>query len=449
MRAWLAGRRRVGARGIAAVAVVLTVAGPARGELPFEQEPINYLSARADDPVAKLQARVDRGEVSLAFDEAGQGYLKSVLAALGVSPTSQSLVFSKTSFQNPRISPRAPRALYFNDETYVGFVRDGDVLEFAAADPKLGAVFYVLEQQKAGRPRFERQTHACLQCHASGKTQDVPGFLMRSVYPSRSGLPVFNAGSFLTDDTSPLSERWGGWYVTGSHGGQRHLGNAVVKDAEHPERLDTEAGANRDDLSGLVDTSAYLADRSDVVALMVLGHQTQVHNLITLAGYHARLGRHYDEGINGALGQPPGTVSESTGRRISVYAGKLVRALLFCGEAKLTAPVEGNSGYAEWFATLGPRDGNGRSLRDFDLKTRMLRYPCSFLVYSAAFDGLPSPVKEEVYRQLKDVLTGGDTRPEFSHLSPTDRRSILEILLATKPGLPDDWKGAGAPSPSP
>lgn len=413
---------------------------PARGEFPIEQEPIRYLTARAVDPVARLQGRVERGEVTLDFDDEGQGYLRSVLKALKVSETSQVLVFSRTSFQHTRIGPRTPRAVYFNDAAYVGFVRGGDALELSAVDPTLGATFYLLDQRRAAKPVFRRQTHECLQCHISGKTQDVPGHMVRSVFTGRTGQPVFSAGSFVTDPASPFSERWGGWYVTGRHGGQRHMGNVVVTDREHPERLDTAAGANRTDLKGLVDTYPYPTAHSDIVALMVLEHQTQAHNVLTLAGYQARAGAHDDAGINRALGQPADTVSESTGRRIKSHAEKLVKALLFSGEARLTDPVSGTSGFAEHFTAQGPRDGKGRSLRDFDLKTRLFRYPCSYLIDTEAFDALPAPIRDEVYRRLREVLTGRDTGPDFAHLSPADRRAILEILLATKPGLPEDWK---------
>ncbi len=250
--------------------------------------------------------------------------------------------------------------MYFGDDVYVGFVRGGDVLEFAAVDPDIGAVFYILDQQPAAKPEFVRQTHACLLCHASGKTQDVPGHFVRSVYPGRTGLPVYNAGSFVTDATSPLSERWGGWYVTGTHGRQRHMGNVLVSDNLHPANLDTDLGANRKDLRGLVDTYPYLTGHSDIVALMVLEHQTQLHNLLTLANYQARIGAHYDAGINKALCQPEGTVSESTTRRINANAEKLVEALLFRGEPTFVDPVQGTSGFTEKFEAQGPRVSQGR-----------------------------------------------------------------------------------------
>lgn len=428
-----------------AAAAALAVAAPARADFPYEQEPINYLTAPTDDPVARLQKRIDKGEVDLGHEGNDRGYLKGLLEALKVPPESQTLVFSKTSFQPSLISPKKPRALYFNDDVYVGYVQGGDVLEVSAVDPKLGATFYVLDQRKSERPEFVRQTHACLLCHASGKTQEVPGHLIRSVYPGRSGLPVYNAGSFVTDPSSPFPERWGGWYVTGTHGRQRHMGNVVVTNSVHPTRLDTEAGANRTDLKGLVDTAPYLTGHSDVVALMVLEHQIQVHNFITLANYQARSGAYYDTGINKALGQPAETVSEGTTRRIDSHAEKLVAAMLFSGEAKLTDPVAGTSGFAERFAAAGPRDRKGRSLRDLDLRTRLFKYPCSFLIYSEAFDALPATMKERVYRRLREVLTGAETGPAFAHLSADDRRAVLEILVDTKPDLPDDWKGLVEP----
>jgi hypothetical protein len=418
---------------------VLAIATSARADLPIDQEPIRYYATTARDPVARLQERIDRGEVTLTHDGERQGYLRSVLEGLGIAPESQALVFSKTSFQHTRISPRTPRALYFGDDAYVGWVKGGDVLELAAVDPQLGTVFYLLDQQEAERPKFLRQSDSCLQCHISSKTQDVPGLLVRSVFPDRRGYPIFSAGSFVTDHTSPLKERWGGWYVTGSHGGQRHMGNVVAEDRKDPHQLDTEAGANRADLQGLVDTHPYLTGHSDIVALMVLEHQTQMHNLITLANYQARIGLHYDAGINKALGQPPDTLSESTGRRIKNHAEKLVRYMLFCGETRLTEPIEGTSGFAAQFSARRPRDAKGRSLRDFDLQTRLFKYPCSYLIQSEAFDALPKPVKDRVLLRLGEILIGKDQGPEFAHLSSEDRKAILEILRDTRPewGLGD------------
>jgi hypothetical protein len=428
------------------IALSVLIAGgtavSARGDLPIEQEPINYLSSPVDDPVARLQKRIDRGEVVLKHEEK-QGYLKSVLEHLKVAPESQALVFSKTSFQHTRIAPRTPRALYFNDDVYVGYVKGGDVLEFASVDPKQGTVFYLLDQAPSGKPVFQRETHTCLQCHQSPKTKEVPGVLIRSIYPNRVGTPIFSAGGFVTDHESPMEERWGGWYVTGTHGDQRHMGNTVMKLSTNPEPFDREVGANVTELKDLVDTWPYLTGHSDIVALMVLEHQTQMHNLITRAGFEARIAMYQEAGINQALGRPPGSVSETTRRRINSQVEKLVQYMLFAGEPRLTSPVKGTSGFAESFAASGPRDHRGRSLREFDLKQRLFRYPCSFLIESESFDALPALVKDQVYRRLKEILTGRDPGSEFAHLTPDDRRAIFEILSEIKRDLPDDWKTTG------
>ena len=435
------------ARSVVSVALaVVVLAASARGELAVEQAPINYLTASTSDPVARLQERLDRGAATLRHEE-GHGYLKSVLEQLKVSPTSQVLVFSKTSFQHSRIAPRTPRALYFADDVYVGWVQGGEVLEFASVDPQLGAVFYLLDQSKTERPVFQRETHTCLQCHHSPKTQEVPGHLVRSIYPNRAGTPVFSAGAFVSSHESPLKERWGGWYVTGTHGDQRHMGNVVMKLSEKPENLDRESGANVTDLTGRVETGPYLTRHSDIVALMVLEHQTQTHNAITRLNHETRIALHQEAGINRALGRPTGSISPTTERRIKSHVENLVRALLFANETRLTSPIAGTSGFAEQFAARGPRDGRGRSLRDFDLKTRMFKYPCSYLIDSEAFDALPEIARTRVYQRLREVLTGRDQSPEYAHLTPDDRRAILQILIDTKPGLPDDWKAAVACKP--
>jgi hypothetical protein len=420
-----------------AMAAVLTGAVASASDLPIEGEPIKYLSATTHDPVARLQARVDKGEATLKH-ERDRGYLNDVLKALDISPTSQALVFSKTSFQHTKITPKTPRALYFNDDVYVGWVQHGDVLEVASIDPALGTVYYLLDQAPAEKPSFGRETHTCLQCHQSSKTQDVPGVIVRSIFPNRAGTPVFSAGSFVTSHESPLKERWGGWYVTGTHGAERHMGNVTLA-GENPDNLDREAAANLTDLSKRIDTSPYLTPHSDIVALMVLEHQTQTHNALIRANYEARIALRQEAEINKALGRPEGAISESTRHRIESYAEKVVGAFLFVDEAKLNDPIVGTSGYAEQFSRRGPRDPKGRSLRDFDLKTRMFRYPCSYLIYSKAFDALPAESKDYIFRRLRDVLTGRDTSVPFAHLSNEDRHAILDILRATKPG----FDGAG------
>jgi len=405
--------------------------------VPLDHYAIQYETRPVDDPIARLQKRVDAGQVKLEFRD-GQGYLKSVLDALTVRPESQVLVFSKTSFQAPRIVPGLPRAIYFSDDVSVGWVRGGDVLEFASVDPKQGVIFYTLDQAATETPRFDRQD-TCLQCHANGATVGVPGLVVRSVYTSASGMPVFHAGTFVTDHRSPLNERWGGWYVTGKHGAQTHMGNALVRDRSLPISLDSN-GQNVTDLQGRFDTGAYLTPYSDIVALMALEHQTRMTNLITRVGYEARMALHDNAAMNKALGRPNGVVSESVTRRVNSAVEEMVEYMLFTDEARLTEPVQGVSGFAESFARGAARDAHGRSLRDLDLKTRLLRYPCSYLIYSEAFDQMPEIAPDRVYRRLWEVLAGRDAQPKFANLSREDRKAIIEILLATKKGLPEYWR---------
>jgi hypothetical protein len=404
----------------------------------LDREPISYSSAPADNAITRLQQRIETGGVHLARDESF-GYLRALLHDLRVPVSSQTLVFSKTSFQRDRITPRTPRAVYFGDDAYVGFCRDGEVLEVAAVDPRLGTVFYTLEQKPAEKPRFARQNDACLICHASSFNQGLPGHLIRSVYPDAGGLPMLSLGSHRIDHTSPLEQRWGGWYVTGTSGRQNHLGNMILEAEPPPGPIDNAAGRNVTDLRKRFDTSAYLSPHSDLVALMVLEHQTEMHNRIGRAALQTRLALYEEADMNKALGRPTDFRSETTERRIAAAGEPLVQYLLFSGEAKLSDAIQGTSDFAREFAAQGPRDGRGRSLRDLDLKRRLLRYPCSYLIYTAAFDALPGPVKDYVLRRTWEVLCGKDTSPEFAHLSPEDRKAVLEILHDTKPGLPDYW----------
>jgi hypothetical protein len=409
----------------------------------FEREPINYETAPVDNPISRLQARLDKGETKLEYDES-VGYLKSVLRELNVPESSQMLVFSKTSLQRHRIAPKTPRAIYFNDDVYVGFCQHGDVAEFSAVDPQLGTIFYTLDQEQSESPKFTRHNDNCLLCHASTQTRSVPGHLVRSVYVDASGFPVFAMGTHRIDHTSPISKRWGGWYVTGTHGDQTHLGNLIVSGKQAREPVDNSAGQNVTDLGSLVKMSPYLTPHSDLVALMVLEHQAETHNLITRAGFSTREALHAEARLNKDLNEPEGHRWQSTTTRIQSAGNELVKFLLFSGEAPLTAKLQGTTSFADEFTSRGPRDPHGRSLRDFDLEKRMFKYPCSYLIYSRSFDALPKEAKDFVYCRLWEVLSGTDESKEFAHLSPEDRTNIRDILNTTKAGLPDYWNSKTA-----
>lgn len=407
-------------------------------QVDFEQPPIDYLKATPNDVITKLQKKIDTGAVKFTRDD-GTGYLKSLLAALEVPVSSQGLVFSKTSFQLRRISPRTPRAIYFGDDVYIGFVRGGDVLELSTVDPELGANFYTLSQDEDDRPQFQRHTYECLQCHGSTMTKGVPGHLVRSVYTAPDGQPILRAGTYLTDHTSPLAERWGGWYVSGKHGAQRHLGNLLVRADDDPRAMNLDRTANVTDLKPYFNPDGYASPHSDLVALMVLEHQTMLHNLITRANFLTRITLRDAAVMNKMSAQPEEHLSESMLRRIDYAAEPVVKYLLFAGEVPLTDPIAGTSAFAEEFAARGPRDTQGRSLREFDLQKRLFKYPCSYLIYSEAFDRLPLPVKERIYVRLGEVLGGQDTGKDYQHLSSADRTAVAAILRETKPEAAKHW----------
>ena len=409
----------------------------ARADDEYDRPPINYRTAKLDDPIARLQAKLDSGQTHLERDPR-HGYLNALLKALKIPISSQTLVFSKTSFQARLISPQHPRAVYFSDDAYVGFVQGSDTLEVASTDPQLGTVFYTFNQMQGERPRFVRQTDNCLQCHESALTRNVPGLVIRSVFPDRTGQPVLTAGTYITTHQSPFARRWGGWYVSGIHGNQRHMGNAMLS-GDDPDALDRDSASNVTELDKLFDTAPYLAPHSDIVALMVLGHQAEAHNLIERANYLARITLRDEAALNEALKEHPTGHSASTLSRIRHAGEPLVKYMLFSGEPALTEPVEGSSGFTSEFPTKGPRDHLGRSLRDFDLQTRLFKYPCSYLIYSEGFDALPDDVRLYVYERLWAVLTGKDTSEDFAHLTPESRKAISEILVETKKGLPAYW----------
>jgi hypothetical protein len=402
----------------------MSVAALAQYQSAAEHPSIAYSKSTPTDAVARLQRAIDSGETTLEFDEA-HGYLPAVLKALNVPVSSQGLVFSRTSLQVDRIAPWSPRAIYFSDDVYVGWVQGGPIMEIASVDPKLGAVFYTVTQEPGARPAITRQTRTCLQCHDSASsTGGVPGFIMRSVIADRHGYPVSSDHGGTTDST-PIPERWGGWYVTGTIPAA-HLGN-VFTPALAGEMGNVQAYLTKTklasnlavtDLSSKFDTEPYLAPHSDAVALLVLAHQTYIHNLITAAGYQAR-----------------STPDEPM--RIEGAAERLVRAMLLAREAALPGVVSGTSRFAAEFAKTGPHDRRGRSLRDLDLAHHVFRYPLSYLIYSESFDALPPGVKTYVFRRIREVLSGKDQRPEFEHLTPDDRQAIAEILTDTKP----EYKG--------
>jgi hypothetical protein len=407
-----------------------TIPSLALAQYSFEEAPINYGRVRTTDRVAKLAQKLASGEVKLDYDDK-HDYLPAILKELDIPVSSQSLVFSKTSLQLHRISPETPRAIYFNDDVYVGWVQDGYMIEFASMDDQLGGVFYTL-RLGGDSPQLSLDRGNCISCHASMRTQRVPGFFIRSVFPREDGRP--RETGTVTDHRSPFEGRWGGWYVTGTHGQMRHLGNEIATDPEVSEKLDVERGANVTSVADRLDLSRYLSPHSDMVALMVMEHQMQMHNYITLANYETRKAIAADQKASEA-NATPSELSDEARKRIEVAGNKLVEYLLFSKEAPLAAQVKGTSDFAQEFMARGPEDSQGRSLRTLDLGSRLFKYPCSYLIYSSSFDALPEPMMNFVRQRVTSVLNGEDKSEAFSHLTKADRESIRAILVETKPGF--------------
>jgi hypothetical protein len=392
--------------------------------MPIDEETINYTKGTPDSAISQLQKKIEDGTVKLNWDEKF-GYLPSVLKQLNVPAASQMLVFSKTSLQRERISPENPRALFFNDDVYIGWIPGAPLMEISVADPKMGGVFYTIEQKKVDRPAFKR-TDQCLECHASSKSMGVPGHLVRSFATDEDGVVDLSSGTSQVNHRTPFEERWGGWYVTGTHGEQTHRGNLIGKAAFEKNEKEPNYAGNLKELRRFFDTEKYVSPGSDIVALMVLEHQSHMHNYLTRLNYEATIALKTYGHVNYLK---------------SITEG-FVRYLLFVDEPPLTAKVEGTSGFQKEFELIGPRDSKGRSLREFDLRTRMFKYPCSYLIYSEAFDSLPAPIKEKVYGRLFDVLSGKDMSEVYGGISSATRKAILEIVAATKTDLPDYWKQA-------
>jgi hypothetical protein len=393
--------------------------------IPERDDPaIQYGTRQTHDPIATLNDEIEAGRVRLQFG-GEQGYLRSVLDALKVPVESQMMTFAKTSVQAPLINPGNPRALFFNDSVAVGWVPGGFV-ELAAQDPQQGVIFYTLEQRQTDKPQFDRRDD-CLLCHDSNEAAGVPGMLLRSDFTAPSGTILRQLGSYVPDHRTPLEERWGGWYVTGNSGTIKHMGNAVVTDAKNPDSPIINQSFNLESLAGKLDTIAYPSPYSDIVALMVFEHQMHMMNLFTRISWQTRAGlaRH-----------------SLTSESLDETARELVDYMLFVDEEPLANKIEGGSGFAEKFSAEGPWDTRGRSLRQLDLDHRLMKYPCSYMIYSDAFDALPPEAKNAIYKRMWQVLSGEIKGGKYARLSLEDRQAIVEILQGTKQGLPEYFRNS-------
>ena len=393
--------------------------------LLHEHPAIEYATRSTSDRVARLNDALASGHTTLTFEEPA-GYLRSVLRELNVASETQLLVFSKTGIQAASTGPANPRALYYDDAVVVGYIPGARVLELTAHDPEQGVVFYTLDQAQHAAPRFVRRTN-CLNCHVSKSTLDVPGLIARSNVLGADGGLLPQLASHTVDHRTRVTQRWGGWFVTGTYtapvySGVAHMGNVTV--AVHPTSgpATTSNEVFVDWLAASPSARGYASHDSDVATLMVFDHQARAVNLLTRLGWEARV----------AVAAGRTTVDPP----LQATIDELVDYFLFVDEAPPPGAVVAPGRFVERFAAGAPRDRAGRSLRDLDLSRRLLKYPCSYMIYTAAFDRLPAVVKNAVYQRLGAVLTGDRRAAKYAHLDADDRAAIVAILRDTKTDLP-------------
>ena len=424
-------------------ALLVAAALPAAAQrVDYEDEPHNYFSVELYDACTKFDLALRDGKATIEQKDEKQ-MVRDVLKHLNVNLASQVMVFSKSSLQKDLMGPRSPRCVWFNDETYVGWV-SGGLMEFGSVGPRLGPVFYSLNPNRPDRavPRLDR-SESCMNCHGGSMTNNVPGFMLRSVFPDKDGQMLLRAGTSLIDHTTPIKERWGGWYVTGNHGTMKHMGNSfAAPGADGNVILNTEGSFNLKSLGKFFDTKPYLRADSDIVALMVMEHQVAMQSRLTEAAYDLRSAIVRQKGLREELEEPPtDEFFGSTKVVADSHMEKVLKCLLFVGEALMPdGGVDGGMEFQEAFRANKQAAPDGKSLKDLQLLTHIFKHRCSYQIYTAQWDALPVKFLEQTYRRLYDILTAAETVKGYGHLSAGERKEILEILRATKPGLPAYWK---------
>jgi hypothetical protein len=414
----------------------------------YDQEypAIAYSGPATHNRVWRLKQQLESGAVKLTW-EPQQGYLRSLLRALDINVDSQVLVFSRTSLQTSFISEKTPRAIYFNDDTYVGWIQGSPLIEFTVIDAEAGVVFFGLENLREAKVQFEREGGRCLTCHDTYSMMGggVPRVLVMSAPVEDPADTRTYSSASEVDDRTPIEKRWGGWYVTGRQGADDHFGNLPLRESSGGERLRKlqPARANRETLAAYFDTTGYLSDKSDIAALLVLEHQAYVQNQITRANYKVRtiLSRGRD-----ATAVTWAGLDSQAQARIRPIVESVVRAIFLADATALKRRIEGNSGYTDRFSRSGPLDSKGRSLRYLDLNQRLFRYPLSYLVYSEHFNALPAYVLDYIDSRIAEVLQGRDTTGISARISAADRIAITEILTDTNPRLASRLQGKAAVS---
>lgn len=401
---------------------------------PYELPPFNYSQALPHDGITGLQARIASGSLNLGHTD--REVVQTLLRELRIPPESQLLVFSKTSLQRQRIHPSKPRSLFFNDNCYLGWV-PGGLVEITSLDPVLGPVFYSFDPSawKTNLDHCVSRDADCLRCHGGTFVRGIPGLILRSVFTDATGEPMLKYGSELVDFRTPFTNRWGGWYVTGRHGSAVHRGNMCATEKDEQLTVDFRRGANVTDLSRFFDASNYLTNTSDIVALLILEHQTAMQNTLTRASLNSRHMLEYQKNLQCELKE---TVTDepvypSVKSVLDSSAREIVDDLLFKDEAELPIGIQGSAGFAKAFGANARRASDGSSLKDLQINGHLFKNRCSYLIYSDSFLDLPKQLKRRVYRRLAGALTSTEPDSRYAYLEPDERARLVEILRQTFP----------------
>ena len=418
----------------------------ARDTEPYEQPPISYSATQPQDPIARLQARMAAGEVK--FGRSDRDLLQALLRELGIPVESQMVVFSKTSLQRQRIRPDHPRAVYFTDNCYVGWVPSG-LMEVTTVDPVLGPIFYALDPAalRTNATRAFVRDSDCMRCHGGTFVRGIPSVFVRSLFTDAEGEPMLRYGSEVVDFRTPFANRWGGWYVTGKHGAALHRGNVFAQEKKDQLVVDFKRGANLTSLSGFFETQDYPVAGSDIVALLVLEHQTAMQNTLTRASVNCRRMLEYQKNLQRDLKEPvtDDLTYDSVKSVFESSARELADDLLFQGEAELPAGLEGSPAFQRAFQASARRAAGGQSLKDFSLKGHLFENRCSYLIYSDSFLQLPVQLKHRVYDRLARALKATDADPRYAYLGAGERARIARILRETHPELRTALASSDAP----
>lgn len=390
-------------------------------EPAFDQPPHDYWTRPLNDRFTWLKADIEAGKVTLDGGAGEKAFLLSLLKILDVPATSQMLLFSTTSLQLRLITPANPRALFFNEDVYVGYIPGGRI-EIVSVDPALGGVFYIFDIPRGAEPLHAERSNRCMNCHAAEDTGDVPGLVIKSVMPGIRGGSLDSYRHSETGHGVPFKERFGGWYLTGAQNFAPHLANAIGQlSAAGMTKYPLEPGTR-------FDYARYPMASSDVLPHLLHEHQIGFVNRAVAATYHTRA----------LLARGP--LDDAGITDLNKQAGEFTRYLLFADEVPLPqGGVMGEAAFKTDFLRTRRPDAQGAALKDFDLQTRLFRYRCSYMIYGSAFAGLPPELKQRVYRRIGEALDVAHPDAEYAYLPPAEKQAIRSILRTTLTDLPAGW----------